>query len=253
MRKNALGGFIFLLFVGLLVFFFWRSEEPNSPAQALQPGDVNYPVVNPAPEQVVKFTAIIPDGWPAEFRLLYMVTVDQQNKSKKLISPPGCAWKQNKQFYVDVPLLLQRQDKVYKGDFTVDYFLPGACQWSMYNINSPVLRSALVFRIHSSHPNSQPGLGLDLTKQKLHIWCTKHGKGLKKSAALNEQYDCTPFGMVELFTDLPVGFKETVPEEQRDWPNTFSQYLREMSVEIHDLDQLIPEYLSRASGKPGSN
>lgn len=246
MRKNALGDFVFLLFVGLLVFWWMR---PNPSTQALQPGDVNYPVVNPTPEQVVKFTAIIPDGWPADFHLIYMVNVEQQIRFGKPFSPLGCAWTQNKQFYVDVPLVLQKYDKVYKGEFTVDYFLPGACQWSMYNITSPVLRPALAIRTHSEHPNSKPGHGLDLTRENLHIWCTKHGKGFKKSAALNDQYDCTSFNMVEIFTDLPAGFKETVPEEQRDWSNLFTQYLREMSVEIHDLDKLIPEYLTRASGK----
>lgn len=230
----------------------WVSDGAVTSVKALQPGDANYPMRNPAPRQEVQFISKIPDGWPAEFRLKYHVVAQQQGSSGTFVSPSGCAWNQHSQFYVDLPIQLERQGELYKGKFAVDHFLPGDCKWGLKDFTSPIVRSSVAYHSISMHPNAHPFPDLDLAKEKLNIWCTKHGKSTKRSEALRDQYDCTPFGMIEIFIGIPAGFKETIPKDQQEWPHIFTQYLRSMTVEIHDLDQMIADYVNRNSEKPAT-
>lgn len=218
----------------------------------LHPGDVNYPHLSISPKQIVQFTATVPDGLPHDFHLLYNVESSQDDKDPQLFtSPPGCAWRQQSPFYVDILLTLKRTGNRYTGSFSPDVFEPGPCVWHMTAMMSPNVRSGVVYLSHSLHNNGHPFPDLDLTTQTVHIWCTRKGKDQpRKSLVPSELIDCTPFQMIRIFTELPPGFDASVPAEDKLWNIHITQFLRSLTVEFHDLDALIPAYVETHRSAP---
>jgi hypothetical protein len=213
--------------------------------RALQPGDLNYPTINSSPTQTVQFTAIVPDGLSAEFHLIYNVETQQdETNPNKFTSPPGCGWKQQTPFYIDLTLMLKKSGNSYTGSFSPYHFLPAKCKWHLYAVTSPIVRSAIIFFVHSLHTNPHPFPTVDLTADAIHIWCTRKGKEQpRQSSAPNERIDCANLQMSGIFIDLPPGFYASISAEEKDWNSNMTQYLKSLTVEFHDLDTLIPEYV----------
>ena len=243
---------VFIL-AGLLAIPACSGQQRATSNVALQPGEANYPAQAISQKQTIQFTAIVPDGLSPEFHVIYHVEWQQDERDPtRFTSPSGCAWKQEVQFYVNMPLKLTRVGNTYAGSFSPDVFEPGPCGWHMTEMTSPMVRSGVVYFGHSLHTDGHPFPELDLTTQVVHIWCTRRGKDQSRhSTILNELIDCTPFQMIETFTKLPPGFDASVPAKEKLWNIHFTQYLRSLTVEFHDLDALIPAYLAaHASTSP---
>jgi hypothetical protein len=222
-----------------------RVEIPTS--RLLQPGDSDYPEINPSPAQIVQFTAIVPEGLSAEFHLVYGVATPEDGPN--LSMSPACRWSPTKPFYVDVQLKLAKSGNSYRGSFSPDYFQSGACGWHLADITSPMLTTwvpsdtsgPVIFFDHSLHSNSHPYPFLDLAAQRSDIWCTRtRNKSAAQSPKDTARTHCTPFVNVN---DLPKGFADSVPLDNRDWNVHGTQYLQSLTVEFHDLDVLIPAYV----------
>ena len=216
-----------------------------------QPGDRDSPQVNPTPTQTVRFTAIVPDGFSAEFHLIY--SVDFEENGSTVSAPLGCRLSQSARLRVDMPLKLERSAGKYRGNFSIDYFQGGTCGWHLYDVMSPMLDTWLptdtsgpvIFFLHSLHTNAHPYPFLDLENQRIDIWCTHAKRRLSSQAPVTQPF-CTNFGFATSFYEeafgIPRGFSESVPLEKRDWDNHGTQYLRSLTVEYHDLDALVAAY-----------
>ena len=246
---------ILLLIIGLISIFavlfglsqFGLGNTELIEAKLLQPSDENYPKVNQNPKQVVKFTAIMPEGWPTEFTLEYSVTTHQVGQTPLFLSSKGCPWTQRKPFWIKMPLQLKRQGENYEGTFAIDYFEPGICDWQLSGIHSSILTYWLGLPIYSSHTSAHPDPKIDLENKIIHKWCSKNGIRKKHLEAENQIYDCTSFDMLSSTVDPPPGFEESIPENQKEGYLGFTQYMRVMKVEFHDTDRAIDEYVQRQS------
>jgi hypothetical protein len=236
--------------LGLLAIFLisacgYRSELPAT--RSLQPGDRDYPQVNPSPTQIVQFTATVPEGLSAEFHLVYGVALPQDGSN--LSMTPGCRWSQAAQFYVDVPLQLAKSASGYRGSFAPDYFRSGPCGWHLADIISPMLTTwipsdtsgPVVFFNHSEHANSHPLPSLDLSTKRIDIWCTrKHMEPPTGTPKENTRIRCVPLAFVN---DLPNAFADSIPPNNREWDVHATQYLQSLTVEFHDVDDLMAAYI----------
>ena len=237
--------------LGLLAIFLISACEYHSglPAtRSLQPGDPDYPQVNPSPTQVVQFTATVPEGISAEFRLVYGVAIPQDGSN--LSMTPGCGWKQDAQFYVHLPLQLSKSGNVYRGSFAPDYFKSGPCGWHLADVISPMLTTwiptdtwgPVVFFNHSYHTSSHPLPSLDLATKRIDIWCTrKQIEPPTEKSKESTRIRCVPFTFVN---DLPKAFVDSVPADNRDWDVHATQFLQSLTVELHDVDALSAAYIA---------
>jgi len=215
----------------------------------LMPGDPDYPAGNPAPTQVVQFTAIIPASLSNQFHLRYEVEVGKNAYLPFLPSqsPAGCRWTQEKQFYVDMMLPLARAGDRYSGSFSPDLFLPGTCRWHLEGLTSSITYAPILTFQHSRAADSRPPAGVDLETDVRHLWCTRHQGG----PAPNQRPNCVPFEDITQWTKLPDGFRDTIAASQKEaGRHVANQYLKTLIIELHDLDALVDGYLGRTQGTP---
>jgi hypothetical protein len=112
----------------------------------IQPGEADYPVENPHPDQVVNFTAII----PTSLHVVFIVGYTADAGGEGLDGP-------SRMFSVTPPLELTREGDVYRGKIAFDRYLPGNCHWGFsgvwYKLEDPYAsKQELVFQDGNAHP-----------------------------------------------------------------------------------------------------
>jgi hypothetical protein len=223
--------------------------DPASASRSLEPGDQDYPVLNPTPSQEVQFTAVLPQSFASEFRLRYLVeTVQDANDPKVFHSPPGCRWTQNASFYIDMPLTLERKGDRLTGTFSPDAFRPGACGWHFDVIRATIANVPLAVFNHSNwtSPHPMPDLDLDLTSDERHFWCAHRNEGRAWQIAPNQAINCVPFDMIGFWSKLPAGFVKSIRREDiQPGSHVITQYLKRITVEFHDVDAAASDYLKQ--------
>lgn len=244
------------------------AQHTAVPSRQLAPGDPDYPVVNPSPIQVVKFTAIVPPTLSSDFHLHYFVDLRQEGGPADLKSPLGCHWTQRSPFAVDLPLKLKRIGNTYTGQFSPDHFLPGACGWHLegitnpdynaeYSQGSPGYRPILFFTEHSFtlDKNSHPPPEVDspaYIAPHIRIWCTRRGKPAPQMQEERGKLFCTSFEAVRyMVPDLPPELVKSVPFEEYSWNIYLSRYARSLTIEFHDLDSLLDAISRRRRSATG--
>ena len=230
-----------LIIIGVFLVTACDSESEHVSSRELNPVDLDYPIVNTAPNQIVKFNAIIPNGYSKKFRLHYLVDSKQDYPNNKIfVSPQGCSWTNNNQFSINRDLELKLESgNLYTATFVMDYFLPGKCKWHLDSMSSPMFKGKIFYYGQSGHSNSRPFADLNLEENNIHIWCTekyRRNKKLEPNPRLNERVDCTTLSFVELFVDKPLGFYESIPVDEKEWDIHVTQYLKTLTVVFHDLD-----------------
>jgi hypothetical protein len=246
------------LLFALLLWSLCIDGHAQPTNEVLKPGDPDYPLLNPAPSQVVQFTVITPPSLSAEFYLRYVVEASKDpypgNADVPLHSPPGCTWTHEKQFHVDLPLTLKKAGDRYTGSFSPDLFQPGNCRWHLDRITSSITNSLspLVFFNHSFHTKSRPLPGLDFTTDVIHLWCTRKQQQRPPRAWLaapNLSINCVPLSMIGFWTAVPLspGLKESVPAEQRRAGSEhINQFLKTLTIEFHDFDAYAVTYIDQS-------
>jgi hypothetical protein len=233
-----------------------QSLEAQRASESLKPGDPDYPLRNPAPTQVVQFTAIMPPSLSSEFHLLYVVDFGKdpapEDADVPMHSPPGCRWTQDKKFYVYLPLTLEKSGDRYTGNFSPDLFQPGTCRWHLYRITSSIANVPLVSLSLSVHTSPHPLPDLDLTTDVRHLWCTRKQKGQTWRAAPNQSINCVPLSMIGFWAVVPDGLEQSVPvEDRQQGSHIVTQYLKTLTIEFHDFDAYASAYIGsrqRTSG-----
>jgi hypothetical protein len=224
---------------------------PDFKARELKPGDPDYPLVKPYPEQLVHFTAKIPPSLFYEMSLRYKVpfaTIENPDGTlNRLESPVGCRSKPTDQFYVELPLTVSKTGDTYQGNFVVDYFQPGNCGWRFDLALSPILRNPLFW--YRTEYNGGPR---DLIDSRLDIWCTRKTKihppidpAERNKPNQVDKNNCVSLELARgLFLDLPAGFYESIPENERTdaEPGYIGRHTKSITVEFHDLDALVSDY-----------
>jgi hypothetical protein len=226
-----------------------QSLEAQPVSEALKPGDPDYPLRNPAPTQVVQFTAIVPSSLSSEFHLLYVVEFSKapapEDASVPLHSPPGCHWTPEKQFHVDLPVTLEKSGDQYTGSFSPDLFQPGDCRWHLDRITSSIANVPLVFLTHSLYTSPHPLPGLDLTTDVRRLWCTRKPKGQIWLTAPNQSINCVPLLAIGAWAAVPDGLEKSVPvEESQQGSHIATQYLKTLTIEFHDFDAYASAYVA---------
>lgn len=228
-------------------FTAWRTNDP------LERGDPEYPLRNPAPTQVVQFTALIPATLSSEFHLRYEIEVGKSPLPAFIPSqsPSGCRWTEEKQFHVDMVLALTSSGDRYTGSFSSDLFQPGSCRWHLDRITTPIADTPLVSFQHSPAAGPPPSASLDLTTDVRHLWCTRH-VGTAPVAVRNQRPNCVPYTDIGLWRNLPDGFGSSIPASQKEAGSQVAdQRLRSLTVELHDVDALVAAYLGRQQDTSG--
>lgn len=158
------------------------SPKVKLPQHHLQPNDLDYPKLNTAPKQIVKFNAVIPDGFSKEFHLHYDVEYKQDYPNNSVyISPPGCNWTNESQFSINRSVeLKQESGNLYTATLVLDYFLAGACKWHFRSMSSPMFGGDIFYYSESAHANPHPHPNLNLETEAIHIWCTEKYRRNKK-------------------------------------------------------------------------
>lgn len=221
---------------------------PHFQGRALAPGDKDYPIPNPHPLHILQFSATIPPTISPRFYVRYSVSYRTLlNKDGSLLryeSPPGCRWRQTDEFYVELPLRLDKQGDRYQGDVALDRFQPGKCGWNFSEILSPVSRTPLAwYRDYHSGQGNQADRQLD-------IWCTRKSNihpyvDPARRNDLNELNNCADLTLVSgLFINLPPGFFASVPVDERSdgQPGIIARDTQSLTVRFHDLDELVRTY-----------
>ena len=228
-----------LTIIGVILVTACGSEDEHISARALNPKDLDYPVVNTTPNQIVKFNAIIPKGYLKEFHLHFVVDAKQDYPNNKVfVSPKGCNWTNNNQFYINRDVeLKQESGDLYTGIFVMDYFLPGKCKWHLVSMSSPMFKGEIFYYRQSGHSNSRPFSDINLEENNIHIWCTGKNisnKKLEPNAGLDERVYCTNFSFIGYY--VPPSFYESIPSDEKKWDIHVTQYLKTLTVVFHDLD-----------------
>jgi hypothetical protein len=230
-----------------------QSEIPKG--RVLTPGAADYPTLNPDPQQVVKFIAVVPAGLSSEFHLHYFVDRQEDpNDPSHYTSPPGCDWTQKSTFAVDMPLKLEKAGDTYKGSFALDHFQPGPCGWHLDSItspnygtgsaDSPKLRLPFLWFLHSDATTSHPAATVDLTTEHIHLWCTHRAEPPPQFPQWKGRLFCSsPDALRYQVKDVPADFWASIRTEEFFVSNTYAtQYLRSLTVEFHDLDAMLDAY-----------
>lgn len=223
-------------------------------ARSLHQGDTDYPELNSSAQDIVQLTVIIPAGFPEpKFWLRYVIDVNNDNGH--FTAPPGCSWTSSKQFYLRMPIKLERSGNVYRGSFAEDRFLSGRCAWHLDDLESSLLYPsmglpAVMFFEHSLWTNAHPLPSLDLASSSSNLWCSRHF--IRPVGFGSGGYFRPPPGNIECARSVPDGtdgvptsFYMSIPPEQRLMNIHGTQYLRRLTVEFHDLDTLVPAFIQR--------
>lgn len=162
----------------------------------------------------------------------------------QLHSPPGCKWTQEKQFHVDLMLMLQKSGGSYTGNFSPDLFQLGKCGWHLDRVTSTITNGPLIFYNHSLHASEHPLPGLDLTTDVVHLWCARKHEGRAWRTAPNQSVNCVPFSMIGFWAELPDGFGTSIPAQQKNaGSHVVTQYLKTLTIEFHDADASAAAYI----------
>ncbi|HVW68427.1 MAG TPA: hypothetical protein VHB68_05595 [Steroidobacteraceae bacterium] len=224
----------------------------NIHGRALRPSDPDFPSINSNPQKIVDFAVKVPPSVSAQFSIYYSVELITHRNADGSVdwfeSPHGCRWRTANRFYVELPLQLTKDGDIYRGKFALDQFEPGNCGWHFDRMLSPMLRYPLV--VYRGDYNDRPG---DQTDIRLDIWCTRKSKGHphidpRRRHDLNQVNNCADLVFAAgAFTDVPRALWDSVPIDARmnGGPGFIARHARSISVEFHDLDELIPSYPDR--------
>lgn len=108
-----------------------------SPTDITQLGDAKDIArsLNKNPKHVVLIEGRAPDSLKAELFAFYVT----DTKDMTCFSHPGAQWGQGPNYHTE-PLKLSRANGRYKATLVVDKYLPGACNWSLAQVNAVVGR-----------------------------------------------------------------------------------------------------------------
>jgi hypothetical protein len=220
---------------------------PNFKGRELKPGDPDYPPVNPHPTHVVQFTAVMPPSISTEFILRYEVAyVTRNNKDGSLLAyegPPGCRWKPTDEFFLNIPMKLEKTGDIYRGSFALDQFQPGSCGWRFAVMLSPMLRTPAV----TYRDDYNGGLG-DQADNSGEIWCTHKRKVPPQMDAThdktNQVTDCADLGFVTGYIESAKEFWQSFPLRQRTagWRGFIAGHARSITIEFHDIDPIYADF-----------
>jgi hypothetical protein len=220
------------------------AEYLNPVSRALHPGDSEYPVANPAPTQVVQFTATVAPTISAQFAARYFIdfrTYDEGTPFVHTRPPSGCHWNQTDAFYLPaLPLQLEKSGRTYRGSFALDRFQRGACGWHFARIESPTLANPIVWY----KPDKEDRVGV-MADIRVVVWCTR----------LYRYPSDPPLTCRELWTlpKLPQGFFASIPPAERMSPDIafIARTTRRVTVELRDVDELATQYVRDHSSQKG--
>lgn len=85
------------------------------------------------PEHVVQLEGRVPDSLQIELVALYVT----DTKNMACFRHPGAKWGQGPNYHSE-PISLARTSGRYEGKLIVDKYLPGACNWSLAQVNAVV-------------------------------------------------------------------------------------------------------------------
>jgi hypothetical protein len=220
------------------------SEPDSAPAaphtnRALQPGDKDYPSVNPSPADIVEVTVVAPPSIPVELHLLYVVDAHpDEHDPRRWVTAPGCNWTEQARFHIEIVLPFTKSGDIYTASMARDHFQAGACGWKLWSVTSPIVRIPIVYFEHSYHTSAHPFPNLDLSRSENDFWCTQRTHQQSAAPANNvSDFDCTFASAAwslrgRKWTPMPI------PVSHSRWNNNATQYTKTMRIEFHDVDQL---------------
>jgi len=216
-----------LLGLGLLGALLELCGCGNGPFQSpvVKPGDPDYPVLNPSPKHMLRFTAVVPSTLSVQFMVSYQAQAGQCQRTVGLGA--------SSQLYVSMPLQLVTSQGEYRGDVAFDAFQPGSCNWSFSDIS------------YAEGPGSDPSGaskrelvsvgGSRSSHYSLDIWCIKVRK-------LDQKHPerCSSLRILNMdFADLVLDslLRATPVDEQGlNTPTTINLETESIDVRFHDLD-----------------
>ena len=218
--------------------------QPNETKSGeVKPGDIDYPLENPAATHVVEFIAIVPPTLSLRFRYGYRASVNQEEA--EMGDDTACQRQTGQDLstpvYVDLPIPLVQTGDTYRGTVVLDRFAPGSCNWAFAGIsvlsNHPRSNATPLAAVYQDDGGTAPDYHLD-------EWCIS-------APAFDPQRPeiCLSLNALQrLKIQISPDFIKTVPWTERDdgravhvGPNT-----RTITVKFHDLDA---ELQSRGVGK----
>ena len=106
----------------------------TSPASVAQPQakDVTQ-VLNKKPKHVVRIEGRVPDSLQIEFDAFFLT----DTKDMACFSQPGARLGQGPNYRAE-PVEVSRKNGRYQATFTVDKYLPGACNWILMQVNAVI-------------------------------------------------------------------------------------------------------------------
>lgn len=128
----------------------------------VKPGQPDYPTLNPNPSHVVQFLAIVPATLSVDFGLTYGASPIGKSCQREVglaVTVP---------LYLGIPLQLTSSGESYRGQFAIDQFNPGGCDWSFVGVGSSVKGS-----VGGAAVVSHDGRSFGVADVHLDIWCVK--------------------------------------------------------------------------------
>jgi len=227
-----------------IVFLSWvvsscsHPSHTPSPSESIQPGESDYPEINPQGSLMVTVTGVLPRSLPIALNLVHSANPRADAGAGTAACSRQLHSEEHPALILAEPLRIEREGDRFSASIPVDKYLPGRCDWRLEGLKYQLLNSGgaqtggwLVVAYDRARD------GADLTKLprgRAVIWCVKNS-----DATEPERPElCANLAALKLVSSIPDALVGRLPQPDRDnhgviwiFPDTHS-----VEIEFHDLD-----------------